>query len=226
MEKRKNSILLIVISVVVIMLLLFWGTLFLLSGMGYVEFKGSSSDKVDEEVIDEDNKEVQEVIKEYKFGDEVVLTELVDWEFYDATVDRSKWKVLAESGDYIKLYSVSEQPWGKIGLLEDMSHSWKKDLEEKDIDFGIMGGVGLLEENDLLLLGCNVETMKCKNTPEWLNNGLTGISFVSDDTGIVNVITIDNDKDNVNGAELISIEDSMALVPVWYTITILKSNLE
>ena len=223
MKVKKNSVLLIVISVVLVMLLLFWGTLFLLSSMGYVDFKGNTGNEVVNE-HDENTENDNETVKTYNFGDEVTLIELAEWEFYDSTVDHSKWRVLDESGDYIKLYSVSDEPWGKIGLSDDVSNSWKKRLEEKGIDFGVMGDLDLLNKSDLKLFGCDTETLKCSNTPKWVKNGITSASYIKD--GVVNVVVIDNDKDNTNGAELHMIEDGPALAPVWFTITILKSNLE
>ena len=221
MKVKKNSVLLIVVSVVLVMLLLFGGTLFLLSSMGYVKFKENTTDEV---VNEQDENTENETVKIYNFGDEVILTELAKWEFYDTMVDHSKWRVLDESGDYVKLYSVSDNSWGKIGLSEDISNSWKSRIEEKGIDFGVMGNISLLTESDLELFGCDTETLKCSNTPSWLKNGITSVSYIKD--GVVNVVVIDNDKDNTNGAELHMIEDGVSLAPVWFTITILKSNLE
>lgn len=157
----------------------------------------------------------------YEFGDNIILESLsnVNYSsigFSNENGDFSEWKVLKDEGEYIILYySGDESLYGKADKDETINkYNERKILfTENGIDFGDDGDIRIINENDLLLFGCDFDTLICSNLPDWIN-GWTSY-------------TKDNFKYTLSNGKLNPIEeDNYVLAISSPIIKILKSNIK
>jgi len=193
--------------------------IFILIVLGFSLFIITEDVDVDNVIISNDfNNDIGLDIK-YNFGDEVVFLQLSKYIYSDSIYDMSTWRVLEVNEDYIRLYSVSDVPWGNVkfdDLKENLSSN-KNFMEEHGIVFGDMGSISLLSANDLNLLGCNVSTMSCVSVPKWfVQTGYTDVVLGKNTV----VTTFNNGK---LGLDTVNIVDGQ--IGYWPVITILKTNV-
>lgn len=215
-ERNKKGIIALLIAIVVIL-----STLCVLFATETISFK--SNNDTNKNATD-DNKTTQEEnnnTNSYNFGDEVVLTQLANINyssigFPDESGDFSKWKVLKDEGEYVTLYYTGEELLcGKSDKDDTIStYNERKVLfTSNEIDFGNNGEIRILNESDLLLFGCNLETLTCANMPEWIG-GWTSY-------------TKDNYKYTLSNGKLNPIEKGpLVLAYADPVIKILKSNIK
>ena len=222
MENQNNNKGVIILLIVIIVILL---TLCVLFATGTISFNSNkvNDNDINENVTDNNqtNQEENNIANSYNFGDEVILTQLSNINyssigFPDESGDFSKWKVLKDEGEYVTLYYTGDELlYGKADKDDTISkYNERKILfTSNGINFGNNGEIRILNESDLLLFGCNLETLICTNMPEWIDGWTSH--------------TKDNYKYTLSDGKLNPIEKDMAVLafadPV---IKILKSNIK
>lgn len=161
----------------------------------------------------------------YNFGDDVVLTQLSSIPYEklgdpDYIADFSEWKVLKDEGEYITLYYCGDDElYGKTDKNSTLTAFNERKIlfTTNGIDFGKDGGeIRLLNESDLLLFGCDFDTLTFSNLPDWVDGGWT--SYTKDN---YSYYLSDNKLEAVKGEDGFGI--AMHSSPV---IKILKSNIK
>lgn len=146
---------------------------------------------------------------DYKFGDEVVISNLssVKDYFYPGDVqDFSKWYVLSSDEETVTL--LSKENWGKGNKMHSDDHD--STFEKYGVNIIEIRG---LNEEELSLFGCNVDTFECDNVPEWVGHTLTSIEKDS------YVILLSGDK-------LEEFDSNVALASYKYVIKISKDEIK
>lgn len=178
MEKKNTGL---VVLVIILFLLVVGLSGFIVYDKVLSSDKKESSSKEnindkDGNIDTDDDKNIKgnDANKSYKLGDSIILPSLsnVDYSvigFPGESRDFSQWIVLREDGDYIILYySGDELLYGKND--RDITISVYKErrilFESNGIDFGKEGEIRILNESDLVSLGCNFETLDCPNIPD------------------------------------------------------------
>lgn len=144
---------------------------------------------------------------DYKFGEEVVISNLSSVKDYYGpgdVQDFSKWYVLSSDDETATL--LSKESWGKSGKMNIDNQTF----EEYGVNAIEVRG---LNEEELTLLGCNVDTLECDNVPEWVGHTLTSIEKDS------YVILLSGDK-------LEEFDYTVALAPNKYVIKISKNEIK
>lgn len=192
------------------------------------EIKNENKDnvKVENETNDNNKKDIQEdntnSSSVYEFGKKITLPNLTSVPGANSSSDPFEagdpinWYIITADEEYVTLYS--ETTWyGKPNVKK-----WGKDekvykgLTDKGINFGSQGEARALNEDDLKIFGCNLDTLQCNNIPEWINTSQTGVERNG------NTIYIWNLGSNKKGIEEANINALADYRPV---IKILKSNI-
>ena len=211
--KGKNNNALIVFLLIVIIGL-----------VGYIVYdkvtepKETSSEIKETKTVEKTTKEevTKEEKKENTFGKEVVLSKLSAVEISEGyKEDLSKFNILSEDDEYVTLYMNSV--WSKHSPSE-LSTAYQiieTTLKENNIAMGSEGLVRGLNKEDLVLLGCSMDTKKCENVPSWAANSITG--------------AIDGkyyEFPGTTGSSLTDVAEAGVLVNFHPVIKILKSNIQ
>lgn len=146
-------------------------------------------------------------VTNYSFGDEVIISKMASIKDYYGTgdvQDFSKWNVLSTDENTVTLYSANT--WGKDYKIGDH----KNIFEKNGVTINEFRG---LNEKELELLGCDILSLTCTNTPSWAKTSLT--SVVSEKS----IILFEENK-------LSTIPfDGTVLVPIRPVVVIAKDNL-
>ena len=167
MEKKNTGLMVLVIIL----------SLLVLGLSGYIVYdKVLSKEDVSNDVQNV-NDESNDIVKEedinlidYKFGDEVVISNLSsvkDYYYPGDIQDFSKWYVLSSDDKTVTL--LSDNSWGKGDKIYTDISTFEK------------YGVNVIEtrglnEIELGLFGCDFDTLECNNVPEWGGYTITSIS--------------------------------------------------
>jgi hypothetical protein len=211
MKNKKNNEWVIVLIVVIFVILLLISVLFANGMLSFSKENVNANNEINND---------ESVSSSYSFGDEVVLSQLSNIDFSsigfpDETGNFSQWKVLKDEGEYITLYYVgSSLLISKSDKDETISTIKERQVvfSSNGIDFGDNGEIRIFNKDDLILFGCNFDTLECSNMPDWVS-GWTSY-------------TNDNYKFDLIGGKLNKInEDEVVLTFTNPIIKILKSNI-
>ena len=218
MKDNKNIIIGLLVFIIVLLIIVIG-----LISYDKISFHNDNNldSNVQDEETNEENLENDVQVEDYQFGEEIILSNLsnvTDWSV--EVQDFSKWNVLSDDGDYVTLYSSSI--WSKVSDVSDASNINSELFSKYQIDLGSNGLVRGLNESDLKLLGCDINTLVCNNTPDWAGYSLTSVKI--NNSNVVFYGKIDFTEDVNYKLELMEVDD--ALVYFRPVIKILKSSIE
>ena len=171
----------------------------------FVSTKINKDNTKKDDVIEKDNN--SDDVVNYSFGDKVIISKMSmvkGFEISSSYRDFSLWYVLSDKDNIVTLYS--DAIWSKHYEVVN----YKDLFKEYGVTIENMRG---LNEDELKMLGCDITTLTCNNTPEWAKSSIT--SVVSEKS----VILFEKDKLSTMP------NDGTALALVRPVITITKSNL-
>ena len=170
--------------------------------------------------VNKNDNEKKENVVNSKIGDLIVLDSLKSIDTgYNTREDYSNWYFLSEDNEYVTLM-LNKTAYKTMISYDYVTDNFKRSFIQNNIDFGNNGEFRYLNNEDLKLFNCNMETLICNNNYNWLLSAEGAYKHT------ITSITKDNKvlvlKEN-NKLEYIDDSAEIAAIPV---IKILKTNLK